>query len=132
METGTRLCPRCGEVKPLFDFTRDRSKKAGYHGLCKRCNYLRLKDKLGSEYYRRYRKEWELQHRYGMTSVEYAHQIADQRGLCLICGLQPERLVVDHNHDTGQVRGLLCVSCNGLLGLAKDNPLVLQAAIEYL
>jgi hypothetical protein len=132
METDTRLCPRCREVKPLVDFTLDRSKKTGYHGLCKRCNYLRLKDKLGSEHYRQYRKEWELQRRYGMTSAEYAQKIADQRGCYLICGLQSERLVVDHNHNTGQVRGLLCVSCNGLLGLANENPRVLVAAIEYL
>lgn len=132
METDTRLCPRCGEVKPLVDFTRDRSKKSGYHGLCKRCNYLRLKDKLGSEHYRRYRKEWELQHRYGMTSTEYAQKVAGQNGCCLICGLQSERLVVDHNHETGRVRGLLCVSCNGLLGLANDRQNVLMAAVEYL
>jgi recombination endonuclease VII len=132
METDTRLCPRCGEVKLLTEFTRDRSKKSGYHGLCKRCNYLRLKDKLGSEHYRRYRKEWELQHRYGMNSVEYAQKIADQDGQCLICRLQSERLVVDHDHKTGQVRGLLCVSCNGLLGLANDSEPVLMAAIEYL
>jgi len=132
METDTRLCPRCGEVKPLVDFTRDRTKKSGYHGLCKRCNYLRLKDKLGSEHYRRYRKEWELQHRYGMTSTEYARKVAGQNGCCLICGLQSETLVVDHNHETGRVRGLLCVSCNGLLGLANDSQDVLMAAVEYL
>jgi hypothetical protein len=132
MESDSRLCPRCGEVKPLTEFTRDRSKKSGYHGLCKRCNYLRLKDKLGSERYRRYRKEWELQHRYGMNSAGYAQRIADQDGRCRICRLQSERLVVDHNHKTGQVRGLLCVSCNGLLGLANDSEQVLMAAIEYL
>lgn len=132
MEVDTRLCPRCGVVKPLVQFTRDRSKKSGYHGLCKRCNYLRLKDKLGSEHYRRYRKEWELQHRYGLTGIAYAQKVSNQDGRCLICRLQSERLVVDHNHTTGQVRGLLCVSCNGLLGMANDSQNVLLAAVEYL
>ncbi len=100
--------------------------------MCKRCNYLRLKDKLGSEHYRQYRKEWELQHRYGMTSDEYSQRIAEQDGCCFICRSPSGKLVVDHNHITGQVRGLLCVSCNGLLGLANDSRHVLMAAIEYL
>lgn len=132
MEIETRLCPKCGEVKTLSEFTRDRSKKSGYHGYCKKCNYLRLKDKLGSDHYRRYRKEWELQHRYGMTSNEYTLRVAEHGGCCLICNSPSERLVVDHNHSTGQVRGLLCISCNGLLGLANDSRDILKAAIAYL
>ena len=99
METEPRRCPRCGEVKALDEFTRDRSTKSGYHPYCKKCNYLRLKDKLGSEHYRRYRKEWELQHRYGMSTVEFAEKVENQNGRCFICGLQPKRLVVDHNHQ---------------------------------
>jgi hypothetical protein len=91
-----------------------------------------LRDKLGSEYYRQYRKEWELKHRYGMSHAEYSQRIADQGGRCAICGVVTQKLVVDHNHQTSEVRGLLCVSCNGLLGLANDSPRVLAAAIEYL
>lgn len=132
MEPETRRCSRCGETKLIVEFTRDRSNKSGYHGWCKICNYIRLKDKLGTDHYKRYRKEWELQHRYGMTTEQYIQRIAQQDGCCCICRAKTERLVVDHDHKTGTVRGLLCVSCNGLLGLANDNPNVLQAAIEYL
>ena len=93
MEIETRLCPKCGEVKTLSEFTRDRSKKSGYHGYCKKCNYLRLKDKLGSDHYRRYRKEWELQHRYGMTSNEYTLRVAEQGGSSLSAIRHPKGLL---------------------------------------
>ena len=53
----------------------------------------------------------------------------------MICGGScgsGRRLAVDHNHTTGKVRGLLCSNCNTLLGKAKDNVNILQAAIDYL
>ncbi|QSM04369.1 hypothetical protein PROPHIGD43A-4_59 [Mycobacterium phage prophiGD43A-4] len=57
---------------------------------------------------------------------------AAQRGKCAICGDAPESLVVDHNHETGAVRGLLCNNCNRCLGLLKDNIEVLTSAAAYL
>ncbi len=62
--------------------------------------------------------------------------IIRQDGCCIICG-QPEkelnmRLSIDHCHTTGHIRGLLCHRCNFLLGFAKDNLYILQAAIDYL
>ncbi len=132
MELVTKRCPRCGESKALAEFTRDRAKKSGYHAYCKTCNYLRLKEKLGSEYYRNYRKEWELSHRYGMSTAEFDVRAKSQDGRCAICSKVVDRLVVDHDHSTGKVRALLCISCNGLLGLAGDSKDVLEAAIRYL
>jgi hypothetical protein len=57
-----------------------------------------------------------------------------QGDVCAICGKErTERFwSVDHNHETGSVRGLLCQNCNALLGMAKDDIRVLQSAIEYL
>jgi hypothetical protein len=62
---------------------------------------------------------------------------ADQENKCKICGIPEEkaprgRLAVDHCHETGQLRGLLCNNCNVGLGQFKDNPNLLTAAIEYL
>jgi 5-methylcytosine-specific restriction endonuclease McrA len=74
-------------------------------------------------------------------SVEvYNQMFADQGGKCAICG-QPEtamyrgtvrNLCVDHNHETGEVRGLLCNFCNQGLGYFKDNPELLKSASAYL
>lgn len=80
---------------------------------------------------------------YGLTEETYAAMVAKQDGKCAICRRPPNarktssghryfRLSVDHCHQTEKVRELLCDGCNGLLGYARDNPEVLQAAIDYL
>ena len=76
-----------------------------------------------------------------MTVEEFQALHDAQGGVCAICGQPPSvvirgesiaRLSVDHDHVTGRIRGLLCTSCNRLLGLARDDPDRLAAAIEYL
>jgi hypothetical protein len=73
---------------------------------------------------------------YGMTLEEYTDLLARQGLGCAICGA-PENadgrsLHVDHDHKTGRVRGILCADCNFGLGKFKDDPELLQAAIDYL
>lgn len=72
--------------------------------------------------------------RYGITRADYENMYHTQGGVCAICSKPPikTRLSVDHNHDTGQVRGLLCRPCNSVLGLAGDKIERLEAAIGYL
>lgn len=75
--------------------------------------------------------------RYGLTREQYDALLHLQNGLCAICRRGPEgsgkqRLTVDHDHRTGEVRGLLCNHCNAALGNFRDDPLVLRAAITYL
>lgn len=69
---------------------------------------------------------------YGITEIQYQDQHQIQQGGCALCGVQSRSLAVDHDHATGAIRGLLCGSCNGGLGLFKDNQAVLLKAIEYL
>lgn len=75
-----------------------------------------------------------------MTVDEYDRLHAEQGGLCAICGLPETRigthgkvrmLSVDHDHDTGDVRRLLCGACNAMIGLAREDPKILESAIRY-
>ena len=72
--------------------------------------------------------------KYGITYAEYNLMLRKQHYKCKICKIPEGKkaLSVDHNHITGKVRGLLCNNCNSLLGYAKDNPIILQLAIDYL
>jgi len=76
--------------------------------------------------------------KYGLTPHAYDEMVARQKGLCAICGLPPigqrgkDMLHVDHDHDTGVVRGLLCHMCNKALGLFKDRSGNLWMAHKYL
>jgi hypothetical protein len=75
-----------------------------------------------------------LKSRYGLTETQYASLLSKQDGVCRICNNpDPSRpLCVDHAHDSGVVRGLLCNRCNRALGLFGDDVEVLLAAAQYL
>jgi len=82
-------------------------------------------------------KDAYLKRRYGITLEEYNRLLEAQGGVCAIHKGPETRkgskhFQVDHDHATGKVRGLLCSNCNTMLGLSKDNPATLQAAINYL
>jgi hypothetical protein len=76
--------------------------------------------------------DWVLRRKYGIASSDYEKMFKEQLGKCFICGSSPERLCIDHCHTTGRVRGLLCKSCNGALGMLRDNADYALAAAEYL
>ena len=92
--------------------------------------YMENKDK----YKKRYEKYRIKQ--YGITIEEYNTIFETQDGCCAICGAHQSalknKLCIDHDHETDEVRGLLCSSCNKGLGIFKDDTNALQKAIEYL
>ena len=78
----------------------------------------------------------QLRKGYGIEPVEYAQMLVDQKGLCSICK-RPQsefkkRFAVDHNHETGCIRGLLCGSCNRAIGLLQDSSRLCKDAAVYL
>lgn len=78
-----------------------------------------------------------LKTKYGLTEATFDEMLERQGGGCGICGTQEpqgrgQRLHVDHDHKTGQVRGLLCTSCNNGLGRFHDDVDLLRAAVAYL
>lgn len=84
------------------------------------------------------RERWLFNHRtksYGITVAQYKQMLEEQKGLCAICG-EPDpdgkRLSIDHDHDTGTVRGLLCNKCNLGLGYFRDSAKRLARAAIYL
>lgn len=100
---------------------------------------LKNKDRI-RESYRLSGKKWKIKHNYGITLDEYQVLFEKQNGVCAIC-LKPESrknnkgidsLAIDHNHETGKVRELLCHRCNAALGMFFEDPLLLEKARDYL
>lgn len=110
----------------------------GQHvGLCDDC----LAANLSSWSSHASSKGWasRIKSKYGLTDVEHARMFAEQNGLCWICR-DPKRssrdhgtgLVIDHDHATGEVRGLLCSRCNAAIGMLDDNPHWINRASQYI
>jgi hypothetical protein len=80
-------------------------------------------------------RKWKfnLRHLYKITEDDYTAFLQRQDYRCAICETEPTtRLQIDHDHQTGRVRGLLCQTCNRGLGLFHDNIAKLKNAIKYL
>lgn len=139
-----KRCTKCCALKPLSEFFRDRAKRHGYMAQCKVCKKAAFKkwkakkpDFDRRRYWgnRDYERERHLIRKYGVTFETYRRLLEVQHGQCAICG-RPEpsnrMLDVDHDHATGRVRGLLCTSCNRVLGHAQDSASRLRRAADYL
>jgi|SRR5215510_5208771 len=106
-----RTCSRCGITKYETEFHKS---QPGY--ICKKCS-----------------AEYQRAHKYGLTPAMIEELRTKQYGLCAICGysLGP-KFNVDHDHETGMVRGLLCYPCNTALGKFQESERILLSAIAYL
>ena len=122
-----KKCSKCNKEKPLEDYSLTPANNP--RGACKACRSI---DNKGVE--ARSRK---LRFKYGITHEDYLKLLHKQQGKCAVCFAKASDqyhgcLDVDHNHNTGEVRGLLCNNCNRLLGFAGDSSEVLQNASDYL
>jgi len=79
-------------------------------------------------------REYALRTKYRIDAFEYNKVLEEQGGFCAICGgsNNGKTLAVDHDHETNQVRGLLCAQCNTVLGLIHDDPVIASRIIFYL
>jgi hypothetical protein len=80
-------------------------------------------------------REGHLRRKFQLTAEQYEEMLSAQRGVCAICGREPKpgkALHVDHNHETGAVRGLVCFSCNSALGNLHEDEQRISALLTYL
>lgn len=127
----TRFCNLCSQEKDFSLFSKDSRAKTGYQSRCKECQAAVKKDM--ASYYR----EKHLQRKYGISHADYENMLAEQKGCCAVCGIEEkycenQRLAVDHDHATGEVRALLCKKCNQAIGLLQDSAEFAYAAYQYL
>lgn len=126
---GFKFCPRCEQLKPVAEFGRNGAKKSGLTSYCRPCHNVAMAEikvrNHGST------RSYHLKRRYGLTAAEVDALLVRQGGVCVIC-LRAEAAHVDHNHETGLFRGLLCFGCNGALGQFLDEPRRLRQAADYL
>ena len=120
---GKMRCTSCGEYKVFSAFHPNKKHKSGKNHYCREC------------------ARWKNVNNYGLTKENYLRLKDQQQGRCAICLRTAEEaghtsrhpdLVVDHDHESGAVRGLLCVHCNQALGHLGDDMVRLTAAVAYL
>lgn len=132
----SKTCTKCRKVKPIGEFHKNRAQKDGYAYQCKQCNNVRrienineLKKRDRAAYaHTRFRE-------YGLSFDDVKNMFVEQGGKCAICGFKFEQrkdFQIDHNHENGEVRQLLCSSCNKGLGCFKDDPQAILNALDYI
>lgn len=132
-----KVCSSCKTERDLTDYHRSRTTADGLDPRCRPCRREAGKTHKVDTMKRR---TGHITRLYGLTHGDYLAMFDAQAGVCAICQ-QPETmtyrgnvktLCVDHDHETGRVRGLLCAACNFALGKFQDDPARLRTAAEYL
>jgi Recombination endonuclease VII len=131
---GDKNCNGCKTVKPITEFWKSQT-------LCISCCKERQKNRWDSRNPKK-RLEQHIKYKYSLTINELMEILDKQNGNCAICETQlPDLLVynnrrrgyaIDHNHETGKFRGILCLKCNSMLGMSCDSIDLLEKAAGYL
>ena len=139
-----KTCTVCQQEQDYSNYSKLKTSKDGYGYRCKPCDKnARLSYRANNkERFAEVSRRRMLKYRYGITLEEYYTMLEKQDHCCAICSTtnsgasgsdrQDWSWAVDHCHDSGKVRGLLCSSCNRGLGMLGDNAESLERAIRYL
>lgn len=116
-----KRCPWCKHVKLIKEFNLNPRRKDGHNTYCRDCDGLRRQLKGTA------------QNRLPLSREQYNHMLQEQDGKCAICHTHTTRrpLHIDHDHQTGQIRDLLCSKCNSALGMLKEDPELIKALLAY-
>ena len=143
-----KTCSRCKQDKPESEFYKHIRMKSGLSSRCVKCSgeiskewASRNKEKRAiavKNFRLRHpsnHREYEIKKKYGISLETYDRMFKEQNGGCKICGkqnLDGQRLSIDHDHNTGTVRGLLCIKCNSGIVYFFEDPALFESAIQYL
>jgi len=143
VDTVTKTCTGCRQTKPLTEFFSRGGKLSHlYKSQCKLC--MQTKRQQWANENRDHLNDWRRNNwvtknrrlrRRGATQQMYDVMYEAQRGCCALCNEPEEKfawLCIDHDHDTGKIRGLLCPNCNRGIGLLRDNADLLRKAATYI
>lgn len=129
----TKTCVGCSQIKNVDEFYSN--SRGGYRNKCIPCHIETSNLAKASKTSPQKREEW-LKQIYGISNLDYNKMILNQNGLCAICSVSQldldTVLVVDHHHESGEIRELLCNSCNSGLGVYKENSDLFSKASQYL
>ena len=134
----TKICNRCKAELDVSKFHKNKANKDGLNNRCAKCTVeynnerYRKNDSL-KIYQRNYARVNKTRlKKYGLTIEKYQEMLDRQNNACAICKKEFGQVYVDHCHETGIVRGLLCLKCNTGIGLLEDSIVNLENAIKYL
>ena len=133
----SKVCKGCSKDLDLTFFAWKNKSKNQLQSRCKICCNTDQKVKWGTNYNgardkgRAASRRYNYTNRYNLPEELVKQLLENNEGHCKICGIHTT-LFVDHCHTTGNYRGLICRSCNLVLGYAKDNPVILESASSYL
>ena len=133
-----KKCTKCGQEKTLDCFYKASTTKDGFRTECKECKKptAAWREPGYLDEYRVRSRNTHLRRTYGITIEQFDELLKCQEGRCAICGREEcstgRNFSTDHDHTTGNVRGILCNDCNRALGLFQDSSTVLAAAYTYL
>jgi hypothetical protein len=132
---GYEVCTMCNEDKAFAEFHDHKLGRNGKDSVCKQCRSIRARERNRDPVAQVQNHRKKAERVYGLAVGQYDSMLDEQDGLCAICRRERpngKRLVVDHDHDTDVVRGLLCTNCNLGLGSFRDDIDLMLAAAAYL
>ena len=131
-----KICNCCKIKLPLDNFYKNRNTTLGQ---CKNCCYTKEKKYRASNQGAVSKRNSTLLRKYKIDFNTYENMLESQNGQCLICksniqlfGSKSTVAHVDHCHNTGRVRGLLCNYCNSVIGVYNEDVEIFKRAINYL
>lgn len=136
-----KFCLTCKQAKKVDEFHRNKRYPDGRCYECAVCHTERTKKWNKAHYDSDKARAKHLKATYGITEAQYLELYEKQGGVCACCGKKETvfsnkkkdtfQLAIDHDHETGKVRALLCIACNTSLGAMNEDPERIEALLRY-